>query len=434
MSTSLDNTPLGFSFDLLWEKLRSSLAKIKDHRRINRTYELIDILSAAFAMFSLKYTSLLSFEDRSNSEGHNLREIFKIDQICSDTQMREVLDKVSPSALRAQFGLLFKELTKLKVLLHYRYWQDHLIVSIDGVEHFRSSCVHCDQCLTKKHRDGSISYSHSMLAAVLVHPEQAEVFPLDCEPIVQQDGDTKNDCELNAAKRLITHLKAQYGQEKFLLVEDALYSNGPHVEQILAQNWHFLLGVKPDGNTSLFAQVEGRRKRGQLKTYHFKEGGKEYTLQYTNNLALNHDFAHLRVNFLACEEKNAKGKINRFSWIGSMLFSKRNVVPMMKAARARWKIENETFNTLKNQGYHFEHNYGHGKEYLATVLALIMFLAFYIDQIQQFGDTTFRTIWKNLKTKAKLWESLRAVFKVVALNSMAEVFFRIAQMYDIQLE
>ena len=50
---------------------------------------------------------------------------------------------------------------------------------------------------------------------------------------------------------------------------------------------------------------------------------------------------------------------------------------LMWGGRARWKIENETFNTLKNQGYHFEHNYGHGYQHLSVVLAMLMLLAFW---------------------------------------------------------
>ena len=56
----------------------------------------------------------------------------------------------------------------------------------------------------------------------------------------------------------------------------------------------------------------------------------------------------------------------------------------MRAGRARWKVENETFNTLKNQGYHFEHNYGHGQQHLSVVLAMLMMLAFLLDQVQPF--------------------------------------------------
>jgi hypothetical protein len=68
-------------------------------------------------------------------------------------------------------------------------------------------------------------------------------------------------------------------------------------------------------------------------------------------------------------------------------------------------IENETFKTLKNQGYHFEHNYGHGKQNLAANLALLMFLAFTVDQMMQRCWRLFGQVRGGLRTKAKLWES-----------------------------
>jgi hypothetical protein len=74
----------------------------------------------------------------------------------------------------------------------------------------------------------------------------------------------------------------------------------------------------------------------------------------------------------------------------------------LRAARARWNIEHETFNTLKNQGYQFEHNYGHGQDQLCTVLAYLMMLAFAVDQIRQYACQYFRALWQDLVTKAKL--------------------------------
>ena len=106
----------------------------------------------------------------------------------------------------------------------------------------------------------------------------------------------------------------------------------------------------------------------------------------------------------------------------------------MRMGRARWKIENETFNTLKNQGYNFEHNYGHGKQYLCSVFALLMMLAFTVDQIQQHACTLFRKLWQNLKTKAKLWENIRAAFKVLTFVSMQQLFFHVADLNRVQLE
>jgi hypothetical protein len=94
----------------------------------------------------------------------------------------------------------------------------------------------------------------------------------------------------------------------------------------------------------------------------------------------------------------------------------------MRGGRARWKIENETFNTLKNQGYHFEHNYGLGKKHLATVFAMLMMLAFLVDQTQQLCCTLFQCVWKKLKSKKALWESIRSYFKCFLVKSMQELY------------
>ena len=94
----------------------------------------------------------------------------------------------------------------------------------------------------------------------------------------------------------------------------------------------------------------------------------------------------------------------------------------MRGARARWKIENETFNTLKNQGYHLEHNYGLGKEHLSEVLVMLMMLAFLVDQIQQMCCPLFRAVWKKYKTKRSLWEKVRSMFTHFSIESMEDLY------------
>ena len=106
----------------------------------------------------------------------------------------------------------------------------------------------------------------------------------------------------------------------------------------------------------------------------------------------------------------------------------------MKAAKARWKIENETFNTLKNQGYHFEHNYGHGYKHLCNVLALIMLLAFLIDQIIQARDKIFKIIEAKVRTKKRLWHTRRVLFSTTILNSFDQLMRKLATEYEILLE
>lgn len=383
MSNKRQKLKKATSFDDLFKKLSDQLEQIPDHRAPNASYDLGDVLRSGFAMFSLKSPSLLSFEKRSREEDKNLLSIYRIGQVPSDSQMRKILDQVDPSPLRRSFRTYFELLRRGKVVKSYEYFAGMTLVSVDGVEHFSFTQVHCEQCIQKRHRNDDLWYHHAMLAAVMVHPDHREVFPLDCEPIICQDGSTKNDCERNAAKRLVQAMGEGYADTRLVLVEDALYANAPHIRQITDQGWHYVLNVKPDSHKSLFAQFEGRRQRGQTLQHQVqdKDGTRHY-FEYTNNVALNGSAADVRMNFLYYEEHSPKGSVRRFTWITDFQLTSHNVMRIMRAGRCRWKIENETFNTLKNQGYNFEHNYGHGHRFLSTVLALLMFLAFTLDQIQ----------------------------------------------------
>lgn len=86
-----------------------------------------------------------------------------------------------------------------------------------------------------------------------------------------------------------------------------------------------------------------------------------------------------------------------------------NAHQLMKGGRARWKIENETFKTLKNHGHQFEHNFGHGKKNLSTIFASIMMLAFYVDQVQQTASKAFKRALAHLNhNKRTFWTRLRS--------------------------
>ncbi len=143
--------------------------------------------------------------------------------------------------------------------------------------------------------------------------------------------------------------------------------------------------------------------------------------------------ADVSVNYLLYEQTDKLGNLTRWTWITNLALTSRSVEKVMLAGRGRWNIENETFNTLKNQGYHFEHNYGHGYEHLATVLALLMFLAFTVDQILQSCWSLFQQVRSGLRTTAKLWDCLRSLFKVLPFASMSALYIHMASLYRIQL-
>lgn len=409
--------------------------QVTDHRRVNARYEMADILRSAFAMFSLKSPSLLAFQEQLLAEKANLQTIYQIGAIPSDTQMRAALDPLDPAPLRALFARLFEYLRLAGVVGTYQYWRDHVIVAVDGVEHFSSTKIHCDHCTTRTHRDGVTSYHHAGLAAVLLHPDHEEVFPLDFEPILNPDGARKNDCERNAAKRLCAALDERYPTLKLVLVEDALYANAPHIRQITGYGWRFILNVKPDSHPSLEKQFAGRRTTNQVKTRQYRDAaGFQHSFAWTNRLCLCESAPDLSVNYLFYEQTDPRGKLTRWTWVTNLPLTARTVERVMRAGRGRWKIENETFNTLKNQGYHFEHNYGHGTQNLATVLALLMLLAFTVDQMLQGCWQLWRQVRAGLRTKAKLWESLRSLFQVLTFPSMTDLYRHMAFLYGAQIE
>lgn len=416
------------------EMLSEEFAQLQDHRRANSSYELADVLRSAFSMFSLKSPSLLAFKELTKQEEKNLKAIYHLQSVPSDTQMRTTLDPLSPAPLRTIFAKLFNKLSEAGVIKEYEYWKGQLLISIDGVEHFCSTKVHCTHCTTRAHRNGEMSYHHSGLAAVLVHPDQEEVFTLDFEPVLNADGSQKNDCERNAAKRLCQDLRERYPDLKPILVEDALYANAPHLRQIIGYDWLFVLNVKPDSHESLEKQFAGRRASGQVKELRVTDPKwDKHCFAWTNDLCLCESAIDVSVNYLLYEHTDQRGKVTRWTWVTNIPLNARSVEPVMRAGRARWKIENETFNTLKNQGYHFEHNYGHGKQNLATILALLMFLAFTVDQMIQRCWRLFRQVRGGLRTKAKLWDMVRSLFKVQFFPTMDALYRQIADLYDIQL-
>lgn len=416
------------------EMLSEEFAQVPDHRRANSSYALADVLRSAFAMFSLKSPSLLSFQEQTKPEEKNLKAIYHLQAVPGETQMRAALDPLLPSPLREIFPKFFHQLNQTGVIKEYEYWKNHVIVSIDGVEHFSSTKVSCEHCTTRTHRNSETSYHHAGLAAVLLHPDQEEVFTLDFEPILNADGARKNDCERNAAKRLCRGLAERYPDLQPILVEDALYANAPHVRQITQSGWLFVLNVKPDSHQSLERQFAGRRASGQVKELRLTDPqGIKHYFAWTSDLCLCESATDVKVNYLLYAQTDQQGKVTRWTWITNIPLNARSVEPVMRAGRARWKIENETFNTLKNQGYHFEHNYGHGQQNLATILALLMFLAFTVDQMIQRCWRLFRQVRGGLRTKAKLWESVRSLFKVQFFPSMDALYHQIADLYDIQL-
>ena len=408
--------------DALVRSVQDVFGQLPEHRKGDAEIPLSDALMSALAMFSLKSPSLLAF-DKERTED-NLQRVYGIGRVPCDTSMREILDPVKPEHLSPAFKAVFRQLQRGKALEEMVFVEGHYLLALDGTSSFSSKEIHCDSCLEKHHRNGPITYSHQMLGAALIHPDKREVIPLMPEPIVKQDGTEKNDCERNAAKRFVTKFRRDHPNLKVIVTEDSLSSNAPHIETLHEHNMHYILGVKEGDHAFLFERVAQAEQAGRV-TYYEREdhkSGLHHRFRFVCNMPLNASNPVLRVNFIECWETTADGKAQHFSWVTDLCVNKGTVYRLMQGARARWRIENETFNTLKNQGYQFEHNFGHGYQHLSVVFATLMMLAFFVDQVQQLCCPLFQAAWAKWGSKRLLWEKMRAFFYAYALESMRHLF------------
>jgi len=394
---------------------------------------MVDTLMAAFAMFSLKDDSLLVFQKRAKEPA--IQGLYGISAIPSDTQMRAILDGIDIEMLNEAFADIFHELQRGNALQQFVFEDGHYLLALDGTGYFCSTKVRCPQCMERKSRSGETQYVHQAVAAVIIHPDRKEVIPLGIEPIVKQDGETKNDCERNASKRLLRRIRTLYAKLKLIVVEDGLASNAPHIADLRDLNMRFLLGAKPSDHAHLYDQVIAASDADNIEvvTRVCPRDGKTVIseTQYVSGLELNASNRDVKVNFLQHFEYDLDTgeTIKRFGWVTDITIV-RNLMPRYtQGGRGRWRIENETFNTLKNQGYSFEHNYGHGKENLSTVLMLLMFLAFTVDQVQQACCPLFNAVLEALGGKKYVWMKLRSHVDCFTYKSFADLWTAILSRY-----
>jgi hypothetical protein len=413
------------SADALIRSVRSCFEHVGETRKGKPEIPMEDALMSSFAMFSLKDPSLLAFEHRRIEQECNLKSIYRMNTIPSDTQMRTILDPVPPEELRPAHNTLFGAVQRGKALEKMCYLEEGYLMPLDGTGYFSSEKLFSDFCLEKTSSSGQSTYYLQMLGTALVHPERKEVIPLIPEIISRQDGTVKNDCELNASRRFLSKLRKEHPHLQLVVTQDAISPNGPYIRFLKELDYRFILNVKEADHAHLFARFEDAIEQcqvGELIIDDAKDPERVHYFRWVNELPINASHQDVLVNLLEYLEVNGK-VTKRFCWVTDIALSEANAYRIMRAGRARWKIENETFNTLKNQGYNLEHNYGLGKQYLSMVFVKIMMLAFLVDQIQQLSCALFQAVLKKSKSKKALWEDTRSLFRCLKLESM-EMLYR----------
>jgi len=211
-----------------------------------------------------------------------------------------------------------------------------------------------------------------------------------------------------------------------IVLEDALAANGPHIKTLQEQGMSFIIRVKPGSNATLMETVQERLCVGEVDEFeHVGDDGILRGYRFVNDVPLNKAHPDVRVNYLDYWEVGKDGKEKNFIWITDITLSRDTVHSVMRAGRSRWKVENETFNTLKNLGYHFEQHYGHGKQHLSTVFATLMLLAFLLDQVQELCCILFNAARNQFHSKKSLWEKMRGLFLEYSIDHWEDFYMAI---------
>jgi len=392
--------------------------QIQDPRQQGKVgHCLHDVLMSGFAMMFFQDPSLLAFQKRlqESAQQNNLSKLFGVATIPKDTQMRDVIDMLPTVALGDIFPNFLNRLQRGRQLDQYRFLNDKYLIPLDGTEYFSSEKISCPFCLKTEPSKGSLRYHHQILQAVIVHPDIRQVIPLFPEPIQNSDGYTKQDCEMNAGKRIVEKIRKAHPKLSIIIAGDDLYSKQPFIDALKANGMSYILVAKPTDHKILFEWVGEITAMGEAE--HFElidKKGKRHKYQWINDLPLNGSPNADHVNFFQYWIIDKKGKTTyRNSWVTDLLVSRENVQRLVKGGRARWKIENETFNTLKNQGYHIEHNYGHGKQYLSMNFFVLNLLAFFVHQILELCDLSYQQCRAKFSSRKEYWNQLRCTFRII---------------------
>jgi hypothetical protein len=412
------------SFKDLVDALRQNLAGLPDRRTgANLSYAMEDFGLSAFAVFFTQSPSFLAHQKAMQTArgANNAQSFFGLADLPSDNQVRTMLDPIRPQTLYPVYDQIYDTLRAQGILQLFRGVHDSTLIAVDGTWYHSSQKIHCPCCSWLEHPNGQTTYYHSALTPVLVAPGRAEVIALRPEFITPQDGHTKQDCEIAAAKRWLEQNTARYLQGSVTLLGDDLYAHQPFCRRTLLYGFHFIFTCKPDSHTTLYRWVNLLHgpDLGTLKL-RLKAGGQwhTYTYRWANQVPLAECDGALPVNWCELTVTHPEGKVlYHNAWITDWPITEKNVQTVVASGRARWKIENENNNTLKTKGYHLEHNFGHGQKHLAALLVTMNLLAFLFHTVLGFTDAHYRLIRTTLPSRETFFHDLRALTRYLHFPS-----------------
>ena len=412
------------SFTSLRRAASAVFRELPDKRRQKSvTYPMHDAMMSGLACMYFQEPSLLQFQRSMEEERHNnnLRTMFDVQSIPSDTQLGEIIDPIPGDWYRGISRQYVNRLQRSNQLQDFQLFPGKYLVAMDATQYFSSGAIHCKQCLTKKHRDGTTTYQHSALQTALMHPDKKQVIPMMAEDIRNGDGQAKQDCEINAAKRLIVKLRQSHPKMEMIAGGDDLFSHQPMIIAVKEEKMNFIFVALPSSHTCMFKYLATNQHQISERFDEDGEGGIVH-YQWMNDVPLTGEKDSVRVNFFSRTVYTLNASIlltasKHHSWVTDINVDAGNVKTLVRGGLCRWKIENECFNTLKNQGYNLKHNYAHGERFLSFNMYLLTLLAFFLHQIQELNAPLYQACRKKHGSKLNMWNHLRAYIKAFLFDN-----------------
>ena len=407
----------------LIDDLKRLCADLPDQRTgENTVYDMADIGLAAFATFFMQSPSFLA-QQTALARGRgtsNCQTLFQMARIPTDNHIRALLDPAPPERLFAMFSRTLAALVEGGGLAPFQRLGGHVLIALDGTEYFCSQKLSCPNCSSRNRANGKTEHFHQMVSAAMVAPGHDRALPLEPEFITPQDGVEKQDCEARATARWLAAYGPQYAHLKPVYLGDDLASRQPTCEAVRAIGAHFLFTAKPSSHKTLYDWLDGAEVPSLAQK--IKQGARFVTHRYRwlQAVPLRDGKDALVVNWLEIEIVDPSGKVTyRNSFVTDLAVDERNVAELAACGRSRWKIENETFNTLKAKGYNLEHNFGHGRDHLSALLTTMNLIAFAMHTVADLVDIAWKEARKAVGTRKRFFEELRVITTYLVFPSWA---------------
>jgi hypothetical protein len=391
---------------------------------------MADFGMSAFSVFFMQSPSFLAHQRRME-EGHgrsNCESLFGMSRIPSDNRIRDMLDPASPGLLNPLFFDIASRLQQHQGGLDlFRRLGGRTLIALDGTEYFCSKEINCPNCLSRRRSTAGTEYYHAMLGATLVAPGHDKVIPFPPEFIVPQDGADKQDCENAAAKRWLAAHGSRCAVLQPIYLGDDLFSRQPLCEAVKAAYGDFIFVCKPSSHPLIQEYIAGAELSTCEKTV--KRGKKRAVHRYRwlCGVPLRDGKDALSVNWFEIEMSDGAGRVTyRNSFVTSLDVNAGTIAELTDCGRARWKIENETFNVLKTKGYNLEHNFGHGRKNLSAVLVALNLLAFAMHTVSEILDDLWRLARQKHGSRSQFFSSISAATAFLLFASWEDFLRTIA--------